>query len=379
MKKPHEALVPVRAGHWTTADQERALAAALEAMPDIGFMSRWLALCSMPRTHPGTRVRYRRTNGPWTLTMTASGTVGLPYGTLPRLLLAWVCTEAVRRQSRTVQLGRSLDEFMRELGMRSRSGGERGDRTRLRNQMDRLFRTTVELSYRDSETDEFIASRIADRAQIMWSLRRPSEPVLWESYIRLGEAFYSELSKYPLPVDMNVLKAMKRSSLGLDLYLWLTYRVFGLSEVLTVSWRQLYGQFAPRPDAAERLAVEYFRRKVLRELEKLSLAWPGLRWETVRGRLVVRPSQTLIVARRVEALRLRPGDTPHEALRRHVVRLLSEDPALARVGSDLPERIKTAAARAGLSYDSTPVQRAISAGVALVAKRKKSNAGSGTS
>ena len=85
------------------------------------------------------------------------------------------------------------------------------------------------------------------------------------------------------------------------------------------------------------------------------------------------------MARRVEALRLRPEDTPHEALRRHVVWLVSEDRALALGGSDLPERMKTAAARAGLAYDGATVQRAISAGIALVVKRKKSNAGGGTS
>ena len=375
MKKPRETLVPARVGHWTTADQERALAAALEALPDIGFMSRWLALCSMPRTHPGDRVRYRRVNGPWTMTMTASGTAGLPYGTLPRLLLGWVCTEAVRTQSRTLELGPSLDRFMRELGIRSRSGGERGDRTRVRNQMDRLFRTTVELSYRDSETEEFIASRVADRAEIMWSRRRPDEPVLWESYIRLGEAFYGELIRHPLPVDMNVLRAMKRSSLGLDIYLWLTYRVFGLAEPVSVSWRQLYGQFAANPAAVDRSAVKDFRREALRELGKLALAWPGLDWTAVRGRLVVKPSRTLIVARRGEALRLRPEDTPHEAMRRHVVRLVSEEPELGRDGSDLTERVKTAAARAGIPYDAAAVQRAISAGLTLVSRRKKSKAG----
>ena len=30
------------------------------------------------------------------------------------------------------------------------------------------------------------------------------------------------------PIDLNTLRAMKRSPLGLDLYLWLTYRTFGL-------------------------------------------------------------------------------------------------------------------------------------------------------
>ena len=41
----------------------------------------------------------------------------LPYGIMPRLLLAWVCTEAVRTQSRELVLGRSLSEFMRSVGV----------------------------------------------------------------------------------------------------------------------------------------------------------------------------------------------------------------------------------------------------------------------
>ena len=59
----------------------------------------------------------------------------LPYGNLPRLLLAWVSTEAVRTQSRELVLGRSLSEFMGKLGMDSVGGA----RTRLRNQIRRLF------------------------------------------------------------------------------------------------------------------------------------------------------------------------------------------------------------------------------------------------
>ena len=55
----------------------------------------------------------------------------LPYGTLPRLLLAWVCTEAVRTGRRELVLGRSLAEFMRQIGITNDSGGRRGDRTRL--------------------------------------------------------------------------------------------------------------------------------------------------------------------------------------------------------------------------------------------------------
>ena len=40
-----------------------------------------------------------------------------------------------------------------------------------------------------------------------------------------------EIIHHPVPLDMNILKALKRSSLGLDLYLWLTYRTFSLKSV----------------------------------------------------------------------------------------------------------------------------------------------------
>ncbi len=126
--------------HFTQADQVNLLVSASEADTDLGFMARMMVLCSLPRTNPGNRLRYVRQNGPYTLVMTAGGETKLPFGSVPRLLLAWVSTEAVRTQSREILLGRSLSEFMRKLGMQDDSGSPRGDRTRLRNQMKHRIR-----------------------------------------------------------------------------------------------------------------------------------------------------------------------------------------------------------------------------------------------
>ena len=97
--------------HFTRADQVNQLVGASEADPDLGFMARLLALCSLPRTNPGNRIQYKRANGPYTLYMTAGGGNKLPYGNLPRLVLAWVSTEAVRTQSRVLILGSSLSKL----------------------------------------------------------------------------------------------------------------------------------------------------------------------------------------------------------------------------------------------------------------------------
>ena len=108
---------------FTVADQVNQLVAASEADPDLGFMARMMVLCSLPRTNPGNRKEYKRRNGPYTLVMTAIGDNKLPFGNLPRLILAWLCTEVVRTQSRELVLGKSLSDFMRALGVYSSAGG----------------------------------------------------------------------------------------------------------------------------------------------------------------------------------------------------------------------------------------------------------------
>ena len=59
--------------HFTLADQVDQLVRASETTPDLGFMARLLALCSLPRSNPGNRLQYKRVNGPFTLYMTVTG------------------------------------------------------------------------------------------------------------------------------------------------------------------------------------------------------------------------------------------------------------------------------------------------------------------
>ena len=285
--------------HFTQIDQVNQLVEASEADPDLGFMARLMALCSLPRTNPGDRLLYKRVNGPYRLYMQAGPENKLPFGNIPRLLLAWVCTEAVRTQSREIVLGKSLYEFMRKLGMEDRSGSPRGDRTRLRNQMKRLFRCTVSLIYEDERGDASVSSLIARRTEFWWNERKPDERTLWDSKIELGEDFFNEIIRHPVPIDMNTLKALKRCSLGLDLYLWLTYRTFALTRPVRITWRQIYRQFGLHPSkASDKQTVKNFRRKVLREMVKIKTAWLGLNYTTAKGVLILLPSTPAIAPAR---------------------------------------------------------------------------------
>ena len=286
-------LVPIRDAspqarhHFTQADQVNQLVGASEADPDRGFMARTMALCSLPRTNPGNRHQYKRQNGPYTLYMFA-GRDKLPYGNLPRLILAWLSTEAVRTQSRELVLGKSLSNFMRELGIYAGGGNAH---TKLRNQMKRLFGCTVSLIYEDKNGQASVNALIARRSEFWWNDRKPDEQTLWESKIELSEDFFNEIIRHPVPLDLNTLTALKRCSLGLDLYLWLAYRTFALRAPLRLSWRQVYRQFGLHPTkASDKRTVLNFRSKVLRELKKIKIAWPDLNYTTAPGVLILLPS-----------------------------------------------------------------------------------------
>ena len=105
--------------HFTQADQVNQLVSATESPADLGFMARLMALCSLPRSNPGDRHQYQRVNGPYKLILSRTGAYKLPFGNLPRLLLAWISTKAVRTQSRELILGDSPSESMRVLGVYS--------------------------------------------------------------------------------------------------------------------------------------------------------------------------------------------------------------------------------------------------------------------
>ena len=94
---------------------------------------------------------------------------------------------------------------------------------------------------------------------------------------------------------MNTLTALKRSPLGLDLYLWLVYRTFSLTRPLRLSWWALYRQFGVDPAKADnRRTVDDFRKDCLRELKKIKMAWPGLNYATAKGVLILLPSTPTI-------------------------------------------------------------------------------------
>ena len=257
----------------------------------LGFMARALVQATLPHKRVVGN-EFTRRNGAFTLNLLAPSAVGLPYGTVPRLLLAWLTTEAVRTRSRELVLGDSLSSFMRELDMMP-TGGRWGSITRLKTQTLRLFSTTVDCFYTSEERTGMVGYRIADRAMLWWHPKAPDQAALWQSTVSLSEPFFREVVEHPVPVDMRALRALKRSPMALDMYAWLTYRMSYLSRTTEIPWGALAAQFG-----SDYARLRDFKGAFLGELRKVLAVYPAARaTEGDRG-LVLKPSRPHIAVAR---------------------------------------------------------------------------------
>lgn len=250
---------------------------------DKAFLARQLVQTTLPHTDPGNVPVWSRSNGSVSLLVQqgykASGEgVGHPYGTIPRLLLYWMTTEAVRTRTPHLVLGDSLASFMEQLGLDSRGGGARSDRVRLEQQMRRLF--AARISFEGMLEDEGMGGEvveympIARRTVFWWNTQDPSQKALWESYIELDGEFYTAITANPVPVDLRALRAIKRSPLALDLYSLLTYQAFRASRLgrpIFMTWRQM--QAALGTSYTEHTDL---KKAIKAALTKIRVVYPGL-------------------------------------------------------------------------------------------------------
>jgi len=212
-------------------------AEAARGTGNLGYMSRVLAQVTLPHSaRPGSE--YVRRNGKLTLSVLSPSHIGLPYGGLPRIILAWLTTEAVRTRERTLILGPSLSEFMNEIGL-TPTGGRWGTIPRLQSQLRRLLASRIFCTYDSAATFHGTGIDVATDYQLWWDPRVPHQATLWESTVTLGERFFEEILDHPVPVDIATLRLLKRSPLALDLYVWLTYRFSYLNKPVIISWEAL--------------------------------------------------------------------------------------------------------------------------------------------
>jgi hypothetical protein len=279
---------------------------------ELAFLARELVQCTLPHSDPGQVPFWARTNGNMTLSIVSgfdpikTRLVGYPYGSIPRLILFWVTTEALRTRSSRLELGDSYNEFLRDIGFDPNTGGgKRGDAKRVKEQTRRLFASTISFIQSgelmpEREGERRLNMSVAAASELWWNPKHPDQVNLWDSWVELGEKFYAALTAAPVPVDLRALRALKRSPLALDLYAWATHKALSVArkgKPQFVPWRGLKEQFG-----ADYNDIQNFRRKAVEALRKIQTVYPGLKLQDATGGLVVLPTSRPAVALKPKAL-----------------------------------------------------------------------------
>ena len=252
------------------------------------FNSGILIQSTLPHRDPGTTLlAWSRKNGNTTLRIqplieekNGDQVASYPYGTYPRLILFWAVTEVQRleaagKDSRTLQLGQSLADFMRSIG--AEKGGNQSKM--IAEQAKRLFGAQITYTAEDLKGEKGTGVglgiggvRVSDEAVFWWDPVSPDQSAIFPNYVRLSERFHGYLKGRSYPMDVRIISALQDSSLALDLYAFLTYRVYGLNESVVIPWASLAKQLGADYDRARDFADN--ARKHLHAIQAL---WPALR------------------------------------------------------------------------------------------------------
>ena len=236
---------------------DRVAAVATEA-PSPSFLHSALCAMSLPVRRPkDEHAPIIRQDGSYTLvinpkpvvTLTSGNNtlrvLGVPFGSLPRLILIHIMTEAVRTQSRHITLGATFTDWMRRLGYTSVSYGPRGTATLIKEQLDRLLACEwmIRWDNPDAQGQREFAIKEIKLTNEYAGVDRQNGSFMRD--IMMTEGFFGHLREHAVPLNENAIRQLRESATALDLYTWLAYRLPRVSakKAAFLSWDQLAAHF----------------------------------------------------------------------------------------------------------------------------------------
>jgi hypothetical protein len=248
-----------------------------QTQQQMGNYPTMMIMTSLPR-RACTGQTYRHESQTYTLEMNCSP-LGMPFGFMPRLFLATINHKAILNNSPYVELGSAVNETLNSMRIPTDSHYK----TVLLDQWYRTFRTlfTFLKTRRQIVGDSILVKRLlintalGSLSETAEYSQRDSNLRYWDGCCLLNTDYFNLLVSHPVPVCLNALAALRSSTFEMDLYSWLTYRIYTLNfaddKEVRISYAALQLQFNYSPDTVN---VAFFRNKVREALRTISIIYP---------------------------------------------------------------------------------------------------------
>jgi hypothetical protein len=163
--------------------------------------------------------------------------VGVPYGSRARLICLYLQSEALKTNSREIELGKSLHAWLRRLDISI--GGK--SMQAVRDQAERISRCQMSFQIKSGSRTGLVNQHILDTAVFVDD--DDAQGSLFVEKAKLSEVFFEQLKRHPVPIEEAAIKAISNNSKAIDIYCWLSYRLHALPAPTQVSWKALHAQF----------------------------------------------------------------------------------------------------------------------------------------
>lgn len=208
--------------------------------------------------------------------------LGLPFGPKPRLILAYLNSEALKNGSPMIEVEDSLTAFVRRLRVDTNG---RNLRT-LKDQLGRLSTATVRLAVRDGERGFQVNAQIID-AFDLWFPKDARQRVLWPSVVELSHRYFESLQRHAVPLDERAVASLAHSAMGLDIYAWLAQRLHRIDpkKPQFIPWTGLKAQFGWHYGRMDK-----FKAVLRRTVSMVQTQYPGAKLELDQAGATLRNS-----------------------------------------------------------------------------------------
>jgi hypothetical protein len=214
--------------------------------------------------------------------------VGIPFGSIARMILLYLQSEAVKTRSRDIELGRSMNHWLKTMGIDN--GGKTYKLVREQSKRLSLCRLTF---YRMMNAATQVTNGSFVRDAILPSGEGSDQLSLWREMVRLDEGFYQSLVEHPMPVQEAAIRQIGSRSMAIDVYIWLAYRLHRLEKPTPITWAALYQQFG-----AGFTLIRQFRARFRETLALALAAYPDAHVSEEEGGLLLYPSPPPVGERR---------------------------------------------------------------------------------
>ncbi|CEE80915.1 putative replication protein A [Xanthomonas citri pv. citri] len=212
----------------------------------------------------------------------------IPYGAMPRLMLAWMNTYAVRFNSPEIPVGDSASEFLRMLGQKNITGGERGTFTNFRKQVQALSACRMTLGFNANGRAHTYEGKPIKHFEA-WINLEEKQRALWPGSVTFSQDYYLTLKDHAVPLDLRAFMELKGSALDLDVYAWLAQRLHRIEgRPVVLYWTNLRDQFGQEYQGKE--ADKDFKKKFLPSLRRVLAVYPDAKVKQVTGGIMLMAS-----------------------------------------------------------------------------------------